>query len=52
MVKGAIQRAMQHDGPFLVDFRVEPEENIYPMVRPGASLSEMIEEPREKVRRK
>jgi len=52
LVKGAIQRAMQHDGPFLIDFRVEPEENIYPMVRPGASLSEMIEAPREKVRRK
>ena len=52
MVTGAIQRAMQHDGPFLIDFRVEPEENIYPMVRPGAALSEMIEEPREKARRK
>jgi acetolactate synthase-1/2/3 large subunit len=52
MVTGAIQRAMRHDGPFLIDFRVEPEENIYPMVRPGAALSEMIEEPREKVRRK
>jgi len=52
MVTGAIQRAMQHDGPFLIDFRTEPEENIYPMVRPGAALSEMIEEPREKVRRK
>jgi len=52
MVTGAIQRAMQHDGPFLIDFRIEPEENIYPMVRPGAALSEMIEEPREKARRK
>jgi acetolactate synthase-1/2/3 large subunit len=52
MVTGAIQRAMKHDGPFLIDFRVEPEENIYPMVRPGAALSEMIEEPREKARRK
>jgi acetolactate synthase-1/2/3 large subunit len=52
MVTGAIQRAMQHDGPFLIDFRIEPEENIYPMVRPGAALSEMIEAPREKVRRK
>lgn len=52
MVTGAIQRAMKHDGPFLIDFRTEPEENIYPMVRPGANLSEMIEEPREKARRK
>ncbi|MFA5367689.1 MAG: biosynthetic-type acetolactate synthase large subunit [Dehalococcoidia bacterium] len=52
MVKGAIQRAMQHDGPFLIDFHTEPEENIYPMVPPGAALSEMMEEPREKARRK
>jgi acetolactate synthase-1/2/3 large subunit len=52
MVTGAIQRAMKHDGPFLIDFRTEPEENIYPMVRPGANLSEMIEAPREKARRK
>jgi acetolactate synthase-1/2/3 large subunit len=52
MVTGAIQRAMKHDGPFLIDFRTEPEENIYPMVRPGATLSEMIEAPREKARRK
>lgn len=51
-IKGAIQRAMQHDGPFLIDFRTEPEENIYPMVPPGATLSEMMEAPREKARRK
>ena len=52
MVTGAIQRAMQHDGPFLIDFRIEPEENVYPMVSPGASLSEIIEAPREKARRR
>jgi len=28
---------------------VEPEENIYPMVPPGAALSEVIEEPEAKV---
>jgi acetolactate synthase-1/2/3 large subunit len=52
MVTGAIRRAMQHDGPFLIDFRIEPEENVYPMVSPGASLSEVIEAPREKARRR
>jgi len=45
----AIERAMAEDGPFLVDFRVEPEENVYPMVPPGASLAELIEEPKAKV---
>jgi len=42
----AIQKAMEHEGPFLIDFVVEPEENVYPMVPPGASLAEIIEEPK------
>jgi len=42
----AIQKAMEHDGPFLIDFVVEPEENVYPMVPPGAALAEIIEEPK------
>lgn len=41
----AIESAMAEPGPFLIDFIVEPEENIYPMVPPGASLSETLEEP-------
>lgn len=41
----AIQRAMAEPGPFLIDFRVEPEENVYPMVAPGTSLYEIIESP-------
>jgi len=46
----AIQRAMEYQGPFLIDFLVEPEENVYPMVPPGAALAEIIEEPREEVK--
>jgi len=45
----AIQKAMNHQGPFLIDFVVEPEENVYPMVVPGAAITEIIEAPREKV---
>ena len=41
----AIEQAMREPGPFLIDFRVEPEENVYPMVPPGASLAEVLEEP-------
>ena len=44
----AIERAMEEDGPFLIDFVVEPEEDVYPMVPPGASLAEVIEEPSRK----
>jgi acetolactate synthase-1/2/3 large subunit len=46
----AIQRAMSEPGPFLIDFRVEPEENVYPMVPPGASLTELIEDPKPRSR--
>jgi len=44
-VVSAIERAMAYEGPFLIDFVVEPEENVYPMVPPGASLAEIIEAP-------
>jgi len=42
----AIQKAMEYEGPFLIDFVVEPEENVYPMVPPGAALADLIEAPR------
>jgi len=41
----AIERAMGEPAPFLINFMVEPEENVYPMVPPGASLAEVIEGP-------
>ena len=46
----AIEQAMAHPGPFLIDFMVEPEENVYPMVLPGASLDETVEEPKKMVK--
>jgi len=49
-VAPAIDRAMDHPGPFVIDFAVEPEENVYPMVPPGKSLSETLELPRPKKR--
>ncbi len=45
----AIQRAMANPGPYIINFEVEPEENVYPFVPPGASLNEFIEEPRKEV---
>jgi len=41
----ALERANSHPGPFLIDFVVDPEENVYPMVAPGESLECMIEAP-------
>jgi len=49
MVEDAIRQAAEHDGPFLIDFRVEPEENVFPMVPPGAATAEFMEEPKQEV---
>ncbi|MFA5316193.1 MAG: biosynthetic-type acetolactate synthase large subunit [Dehalococcoidales bacterium] len=49
-VVAAIEQAMAYDGPFLIDFRVEPEENVYPMVVPGASLAEVMFAPEKKAK--
>ena len=45
----ALQKAMAAPGPYILNFEVEPEENVYPFVPPGASLNEFIEEPRKEV---
>jgi len=45
----AIEQAMKEPGPFLINFMVKPEENVYPMVPPGAAISEIIEEPSREV---
>ena len=48
-VAPAIEKAMDEPGPFLINLMVEPEENVYPMVPPGASLAEVMEEPKKGV---
>ncbi len=48
-VRGAIDQAMAHDGPFLIDFMVEPEENVYPMVPQGAANIDFLERPKKEV---
>jgi acetolactate synthase-1/2/3 large subunit len=39
----ALEWAKDVDGPAMVEFVVEPFENVFPMVPPGASLQETIE---------
>ena len=46
----AIEKAMAHPGAFLVDFMVEPEENVFPMVPPGATLAQVVDVPPEAVK--
>ncbi len=42
----ALREAQHHEGPFLIDFILEPQENVYPMVPTGASLRDTVEDPR------
>ncbi|MCE5339448.1 MAG: biosynthetic-type acetolactate synthase large subunit [Methanomicrobiaceae archaeon] len=42
-VRGALSNAIEHAGPYLVDFRIEREENVFPMVPPGAAINAMID---------
>jgi acetolactate synthase-1/2/3 large subunit len=41
----AIEFARQTEGPVLIDFQVEKEEAVYPMVPTGADLDKMIRRP-------
>ena len=41
----AVQAARQHAGAVLIDFQVEQEDSVYPMVAAGAALHEMIRRP-------
>ncbi len=57
-VEPAIERALEHPGPVVIDFEVEQHEDVYPMMPPTASLAETVDQPEsakkpeaEKVRR-
>ncbi|MCT2534264.1 biosynthetic-type acetolactate synthase large subunit [Aquibacillus koreensis] len=40
--KEALPELLAHQGPVLVDARVLQQENVYPMIAPGAGINEMI----------
>ncbi|TAJ43913.1 biosynthetic-type acetolactate synthase large subunit [Methanofollis fontis] len=41
-VRPALQAAFESDGPFVLDFRIDREANVFPMVPAGAAINEMI----------
>jgi acetolactate synthase-1/2/3 large subunit len=43
-VQAAVRKAMQTDGTVIIDFVIESEANVYPMVAPGSAITNMIEE--------
>ena len=43
-VREAVRKAMQTEGTVIIDFVIESEANVYPMVAPGCAITSMIEE--------
>jgi acetolactate synthase-1/2/3 large subunit len=41
----AVVEAQNHKGPFLINFLVEKEDSVYPMIPAGSALHEMIRRP-------
>ncbi len=41
----ALRKAKAHDGPFLIEFVVDQNANVFPMVPPGGSLADTLEDP-------
>jgi len=44
-LEATLQGASNHDGPVLCEFVVEMEENVFPMVGPGATNSSLVMDP-------
>ena len=44
-VMPALRKAQAHHGPYLLEFVVDPSVNLYPMVPPGGSLGDTMEDP-------
>ncbi|MFN3534905.1 MAG: thiamine pyrophosphate-dependent enzyme, partial [Desulfatiglandales bacterium] len=41
-VEEVLKKGLEYPGPVLMDFWVEKEEKVYPMVPAGASITEML----------
>ena len=44
-VDAAVAEARNHNGPYLLNFLVEKEDSVYPMIPAGSALHEMIRRP-------
>lgn len=46
-VAEAVHKAMEEEGTVIIDFVIDSEANVYPMVAPGSAITNMIEETEE-----
>ena len=45
-IEASVAFARRHDGPVLIEYLVEKEEMVYPMVPAGATLNDMKRRPK------
>ena len=41
-VESSIKKMLKSKGPFLVEFRIDPDAHVYPMIPSGARLQDII----------
>jgi acetolactate synthase-1/2/3 large subunit len=41
-LSSALEEAVKEAGPYLLNVKVSPDENVYPMVPAGGAISEMV----------
>ncbi len=41
----AVETARRNNGPFIINFMVEKEDAVYPMITPGSALDQMVRRP-------
>ena len=41
----SVDKMLAHDGPYLLEVTIEKEDNVFPMVPSGASVSDVMLEP-------
>ncbi len=44
-LESGVQKMIDHDGPYLLEVTIEKEDNVFPMVPSGASVSDVMLEP-------
>ncbi|NLO01745.1 MAG: acetolactate synthase large subunit, partial [Bacteroidales bacterium] len=44
-LEASIQKMIDHDGPYVLEVTIEKEDNVFPMVPAGASVSDIMLEP-------
>jgi acetolactate synthase-1/2/3 large subunit len=40
-VRPVIEKALSVNGPVVIDFKVDPEENVFPMIPAGQAISQV-----------